>query len=190
MPRTEEQFEEIRESKKKQIMDSALELFADKGFASSSINMIAKHAGVSKGLIYNYFESKEELITIIIHNGFDEFLSVFDPNNDGVLTKQEFIYFIDETFRILRENLKFWRLYFYVMAQPEVLKLVEQKLMEVLMPLMLTLSKYFESKGLEDPMAYARFIGAVIDGVSMNYMMDPKTFPLEEIKKIIINKFI
>lgn len=190
MPRTEEQFEEIRESKKKQIMDSALEIFADKGFASSSINMIAKHARVSKGLIYNYFESKEELITTIIHNGFDEFLSVFDPNNDGVLTKEEFIFFIEETFRILRDNLQFWRLYFFVVAQPEVLKLVEKKLMEILMPLIVTMSNYYESNGHENPMAQARLFGAVIDGVSMNYMMEPETFPLEEIKKIIIDKFV
>ena len=190
MPRTEEQFKEIRESKKKQIMDSALELFAEKGFASSSINMIAKRAGVSKGLIYNYFESKEELIISIIHDGFDEFLAVFDTNNDGVLTEEEFVLFINETFKILRNNLQFWRLYFFVVAQPEVLKLVEQKLMEIVMPFITTTSLYFESKGHENPIAYARFFGAMLDGVSMNYVMDPDTFPLDEIKKIIINKFI
>ncbi|MAE08980.1 MAG: TetR family transcriptional regulator [Bacteroidetes bacterium] len=190
MPRTEEQFEEIRESKKKQIMDSALELFANKGFASTSINMIAIHAGISKGLIYNYFESKEELITTIIHNGFDEFLDIFDSNKDGVLTEEEFVFFINETFEILKNNLQFWRLYFFVVAQPDVLKLVEKKLMDIIMPLITTMSKYFEAKGFENPMAYARFFGAVLDGVTMNYMMDSETFPLEDIKKIIINKFI
>ena len=61
-PRTEEQFEEIRESKKNLIQEVALELFATRGYHSTSISMIAKEADISKGLLYNYFESKEELL--------------------------------------------------------------------------------------------------------------------------------
>jgi hypothetical protein len=33
-------------------------------------------------------------------------------------------------------------------------------------------------------------IGAMLDGISLNYIMDPKSFPLEEIKEIIINKIV
>lgn len=190
MPRTEEQFKELRENKKREIMDAALNLFAEKGFTATSINMIAKKAGISKGLIYNYFESKEELITIILNSGFDEFLSVFDKNNDGVLTDEEFIFFIEQTFEILKNNLHFWQLYFHILVQPDVLKLVESKLMEVVMPLITTMTDYFQTKGHEHPMAYARFFGAMLDGVSMNYIVDPENFPLEEVKKIIIDKFI
>ncbi|MBC8319420.1 MAG: TetR/AcrR family transcriptional regulator [Bacteroidetes bacterium] len=190
MPRTERQFKDIRELKRSQIMDSALHLFAQKGFDSTSINMIAKRAGISKGLIYNYFESKEDLITILIHNGFDKFFTEFDPNNDGVLTDLEFEHFIDKTFEVLKSNLHFWKLYFMVMAQPQVLKLVEKKLMELIIPLLTILSEYYTSKGIENPMAYARFFGAMIDGVCLNYIVDPENFPVEEIKQIIKNKFI
>lgn len=190
MPRTEEQYKELRENKRKQIMDAALNLFANKGFFDTSINMIAKEAGISKGLVYNYFENKEDLITTIIHNGFDELMSVFDKNKDGVLTKDEFIFFINETFEILKNNIHFYRLYFLVVAQPAVIKLVEKKLMDVVMPFLTTMTNYYQSKGIENPMAHARFVGATLDGVSMNYIMDPHNFPLEDIKKIIIDKFI
>lgn len=190
MPRTEEQYKEIRELKRQQIMDSALGLFAEKGFDASSINMIANRAGVSKGLMYNYFESKEDLIITIIHNGLDEFLTVFDANKDGVLTEGEFVYFIDKTFEILKENLHFWKLYFMVMAQPEVLKLVEEKIMGMLMPFLTTLAAYYRSKGYENPMAHARFFGAMLDGISLSYLVDPGSFPIDDIKKIIISKFI
>ncbi len=190
MPRTEEQFKEIREVKRNQIMDSALALFAEFGFTSTSINMIAKKTGISKGLIYNYFESKEDLINTILTDGFNEFLNVFDTNKDVLLTDEEFTFFINETFDILKTNSTFWRLYFVVMFQPDVLKLIEAEIMKVVMPLIITLESYYKSKGVENPMAYARFVGAMLDGVSMNYVMDPDTFPLDEIKKIIINKFI
>jgi len=190
MPRTEEQFKELRENKKQKIMDSALNLFAEKGFSATSINMIAKKAGISKGLMYNYFESKEELITTILNTGFDEFLSVFDSNKDGVLTDKEFVDFIEQTFEILKSNLHFWQIYFHVILQPDVIKLVESKLMEVILPMLTIMTDYFQSKGYENPMAYARFFGAMLDGVSMNYIADPEGFPLDEVKKIIINKII
>ena len=58
-PRTPQQFEEIREEKMTLIMDIALEHFANEGYHTTTINHIARHAGISKGLMYNYFESKE-----------------------------------------------------------------------------------------------------------------------------------
>jgi len=190
MPRSEEQFKEIREAKRNQIMDSALTLFAEKGFSATSINMITKRAGISKGLIYNYFDSKEELIKTILINGFNEFLIFFNTNKDGVLTEEEFVGFITQTFNILETNITFWRLYFAVIAQPEVLKLIEKELMELVMPIISILESYFKTKGVRSPMAHARLVGALLDGVSLNYIMDPENFPLEEVKKIIINKFL
>jgi AcrR family transcriptional regulator len=190
MPRTEEQFKALREQKRLHIMDTALELFAEKGFSSTSINMIATHASISKGLIYNYFESKEELIKTIIHDGFDKFLVEFDANKDGVLTKEEFEYFIDSSFEILRSSINFWKIYFMVIAQPEVMKLVEEKLMELVTPFIKILSEYFEAEGYENPLAYASLFGAMMDGVSLNFMVNPENFPLDQIKNIIKDKFI
>ena len=112
MPRTPEQFEKIRKTKRRQIMDAALELFANEGYHSTSISNIAIKAGVSKGLMYNYFESKEELIKAIIDDGLDIIQNLFDPDKDGSLTEQEFDYFVDQTFNILKKNLNYWKLYF------------------------------------------------------------------------------
>ena len=58
------------------------------------------------------------------------------------------------------------------------------------MPFINTLIKYYESKGVENPMAHARLLGAVLDGVSMNFIADAETFPLDDVKKILIDKFI
>ena len=113
-PRTAEQFKEIRKEKKEIILNSALEIFAEQGFHGASISKIAQHANISKGLIYNYFESKEDLLKEIIFNGLDEMFVFFDPNHDGKLTKDECIYFINEIFKLISENYKFWKLYFSV----------------------------------------------------------------------------
>ncbi len=190
MPRTEKQFKDIREQKIALIKETALGLFAEKGFSSTPISAIAKKAGVSKGLIYNYFTNKEDLIGKIMLEGIDEFMSVYYPKDEEPISEDMFKYFIDQTFDVLKQNLDFWKLYFLVMMQPEVMKLVENKLMEYFLPLLSALSDYFESKGFENPMAHARLLGAILDGVSLNYIIDPVSFPIDEVKKLIIDKFI
>lgn len=49
-----------------ELLDAALELFVEKGFAATRAEEVAKRAGVSKGTLYLYFQSKEELLKAVI----------------------------------------------------------------------------------------------------------------------------
>ncbi len=51
-----------KEKRKEELALIALDVFAELGFDGASINSIAQAAGVAKGTIYEYFESKEDLI--------------------------------------------------------------------------------------------------------------------------------
>lgn len=51
---------------KRDILQAALELFAEKGYHNTSMSAIADHAGVGKGTLYWYFSSKEELFQMLI----------------------------------------------------------------------------------------------------------------------------
>jgi AcrR family transcriptional regulator len=119
-PRTAKQFKEIREEKKNLIMDVALECFAKEGFHNTTITHIARKAGISKGLMYNYFESKEQLLSEIINRSMAEILCYFDPDKDGFLTEDEFELFIRKLFSIIRNKLSFWRLFYQFIMQKDV----------------------------------------------------------------------
>jgi len=54
-----------KEEKRLDIARSSIELFANKGIAQTSIDEIAKSAGVAKGTIYLYFKNKEEIVFAI-----------------------------------------------------------------------------------------------------------------------------
>ncbi len=54
------------EERKKEIMDAAEELFADRGYESTSVDDIANRLGVSHGLFYHYFDSKESVVDAIV----------------------------------------------------------------------------------------------------------------------------
>jgi AcrR family transcriptional regulator len=188
-PRTEQQFEEIREARRKEILDTAMEQFAIEGFDKTSISKIAQKAGISKGLLYNYFSGKEDLIKTIIFNGLDSLTGYIDPNHDGVLTKDELKNFIEEFFNAVQKNEHYWRLYFSLFFQPHVLKLVEKRLIVMIHTYMNMLQKYFEAKGSEDPETDAIMLGAILDGIGFHFMANTATFPVEKIKKKLINTY-
>jgi AcrR family transcriptional regulator len=83
MPRTAEQFETMREASKEVLIQAALELFARHGFEQTSVRMIARQAGVSLGLLYNYFESKEALLVTIFERGMQDVLKSFQEADTG-----------------------------------------------------------------------------------------------------------
>ena len=119
-------------------MQVALEIIAEEGFGNASISKIAKRAKISKGLMYNYFASKEELMMSIMINGFNQLVEAFDQNKDGKLTTDEMHFFIDKTFETLQSNIRFWRMYFMVLLQPAVYKIIEPQIMQALAPFMQT----------------------------------------------------
>lgn len=59
---------------KENLIDTALELFSLQGYTGTTIKDIAKKAGVTDGLIYHYFSSKEELLQAVLasHNFLEE----------------------------------------------------------------------------------------------------------------------
>lgn len=111
-----------REEKQKIIKEVALELFSEKGYAATSVNEIAKKAAISKGLLYHYFSSKEELLKII----WDDILRQFDlaKSNEKKteITDAEAEEFIDKLFELCKNNRPQWRLYYQLFFQPKVIE--------------------------------------------------------------------
>ena len=58
--------EQAESAKRRQIMDGARAIFLAQGFDATSMGEIAREAGVSKGTLYVYFDSKEVLFQAIV----------------------------------------------------------------------------------------------------------------------------
>lgn len=65
-PTRQERKENTTRIRKQQILDAALAVFSQKGFAMATTSEIAQSAGVAEGTIYNYFKSKRELFIAVI----------------------------------------------------------------------------------------------------------------------------
>ena len=119
-PRSPQQFKEMREEKMTLIMEVALEHFANEGYYRTTINHIARHARMSKGLMYNYFESKEALLKAIIHKSVNEIYKYLDLNRDGYLSEEEFEFFVRKISVLIKEKRYFWRLLMQLLMQNDV----------------------------------------------------------------------
>ena len=59
-------FRRRAEARPDEVLDAALELFMEKGFAATRVDDIAKRAGLSKGAVYLYFPSKEAVLEALV----------------------------------------------------------------------------------------------------------------------------
>jgi AcrR family transcriptional regulator len=63
---TKPRYQRRKEDRPQEITQAALEAFAEKGYAATRVEEVAKRAGVSKGLMYLYFKTKEELFKAVV----------------------------------------------------------------------------------------------------------------------------
>jgi AcrR family transcriptional regulator len=68
MGRNTERNEAAKEEQRARILSSALELFVRRGFAATRIADLAGHAGISQGLLYHYFASKDEILVALLES--------------------------------------------------------------------------------------------------------------------------
>jgi AcrR family transcriptional regulator len=67
--KNEPRFERRKDARPGEILDAALDLFVEKGFAATRLEDVAQRAGVSKGTVYLYFDGKEDLFKAVIRSG-------------------------------------------------------------------------------------------------------------------------
>ena len=114
-PKTKEQYAKIREDRREEILNTALELFARQGVTHTTMQDIARAAGISKGLIYNYFTSKEDLLHELMASFIRHLHDYFDPDGDGILTEEEMKYFIEKQVDSLKQNVAYYKFLYMLM---------------------------------------------------------------------------
>jgi AcrR family transcriptional regulator len=91
--------ERRKEARPGELLDAALALFVDKGFAATRVDEVAARAGVSKGTLFLYFPSKEDLFKAVIR---ENIASLFPTWNE------EFNSFQGSSADMLRYAMQTW----------------------------------------------------------------------------------
>jgi len=188
-PRTKDQFAEIRLKSKENIENIALELFALKGYHATSISQIAQKAGISKGLLYNYFESKEQLLDSIITKVYDEIMQIVQMSEILPADKQ-IEQMIIQTIDHLKKNISFWRLYLFLVHQSDIQKKLAKLYEKMRNDYMDYVVKLFQEMGSKNPGMEAMMLGTLFDGIGLNYVTAPEGYPIDEMSDYLIEVFV
>lgn len=88
-----------KEARPSELISAALDLFVEKGYAATRLEDVAAHAGVSKGTLYLYFDSKAALFRAVVEEGI---VPVLDQGEDSIST------FAGNTAELLKYMLRTW----------------------------------------------------------------------------------
>ncbi len=76
-------WERRKESRPSELLQAALEVFVERGFASARLDDVASRAGVSKGTLYLYFDNKEELFKAVVRRSILPLIADFRTTVDS-----------------------------------------------------------------------------------------------------------
>jgi AcrR family transcriptional regulator len=183
----------IHAERKEQIKRAALKVFAHRGIAGTKMSMIAAEAGISQGLSYRYFSSKEEIFTLLVEEALVEAQMAikYVPHLPGTPIEQIRIF----TKRMLDESHKH---YFLLIQQAQTSdevpikakQIIEQDqfspkdTIDILVPIFIKgqqLGEFCEG----DPHKLLYLYFSVIKGLMLQYMQTSEDYWLHEVDNLI-----
>ena len=85
-------FERADAARRDKVLQTGIDEFSAKGFENANINVIAKNAGISIGLMYKYFETKEDLFILCLEEAIKELHQIIEDvltSDDKILVRAE-----------------------------------------------------------------------------------------------------
>ena len=117
MPRNAEKNEEVRECRKKQILDAALNVYIRYGYHAADMDFIAKEAKLAKGLMYYYYKTKnelfKELLTLMFNEGYTLSNAILE-NLKGLNPVEQLMMYTYKMFLANRDNPRMMQFYMRV----------------------------------------------------------------------------
>lgn len=172
------------------IEQAALELFAHKGYGNTSIALIAKEAGISKGLLYNYYTSKDHLLKSILTKAMDsgdhllnlEMLSAYEP-------KEIIEMLVKGAIELYKTNPAYWKLMTSMVFQDEIIKEVGDIMIEKSRVGLAMMVPVFKKLKYPDPKAHAILFGVALDGIFLQTFSLNNEYNMEEMMDYVIKVF-
>lgn len=92
--------------RRNELMDVAFEIFLEKGFEKTTINDIVNKVGVAQGLFYYYFNSKQEMLDVVLDRHIKNHMKLLKKiaNNNQVNFQNRFQVFVDTFFGYGEKN--------------------------------------------------------------------------------------
>ncbi len=191
-PKSTEEFALVRENTRARLLQAAVKVFAANGYHASSMARIAKEANVAKGLTYHYFESKEALLVALVEMRLQEWLPLVEGLESIQNPKERLRFLVDFVLGELVEHTEKLRFYNSLYLNTDGVRAIEQgmtKYQDQFERLFRAERKQYSDLGFSDPYMDATFLRSLLQGICLEYMLGPKEYPLEQMKKRLLSRY-
>jgi AcrR family transcriptional regulator len=178
---------DVSEARKDQILDAASEVFAEKGVHETRMDDIVEKSGLSKGSLYWYFKSKDEIVLHIFERIFSrEFEELENMVDSSESAAERLIHFADRTSDDVKRMLRLIPLAYEFMGWAfrkkyvqEAFKLYINKFMDILVPV---IQQGIDSGEFRDinPQSTAITLGAIFEGTLLLWVYDNTLVDIEK----------
>lgn len=192
MPRTPAENDRIRRATTEQILKTALSLFCEKGYHSTSIEDVAKHAQISKGLLYHYFKGKEEVLAALVDVRVNDVLEVMDFAITKPTPVAQIRHIAEGALEDVRRQPDVFRFYLNLFTQPKLDPVVakySQKLKDEQARQFEVQTEMFKKLGVEHPRQRSLYFSSTLQGIMLLFSTYPDRFPLDAVKTQLIAEF-
>lgn len=170
-----------------QILTAATAVFARQGFHNARMDDIVAESGLSKGALYWYFKSKDDIISAILVNLFErELADLQNLVTKGESASERILEFarnsiedMKRMMRILPITYEFYALAFRNKKVSQTLRKYLRNYMRILPPIIQQGIQDREFRSV-DPKETAIALGAVIEGTTLLWIFDRETIDLEK----------
>jgi len=186
-----------KEQYRLEILQAAEQVFARQGFHKTTMEEVADECGWSKGTLYLYFKSKEDLFFSVIIHKMDKFASTLKDAMGAVQNLEQLIgALVNAQFQFFIENNEFFQL--AISEQGKVMQdsdsgmregLIEKQQQHVIMASH-ALKKHLPENSPIKPDTLARSILGAINIHTLTWLLQPDTINPEELKQEIIQLFL
>lgn len=188
-PRTAIQFEELRSKSREKIILAAMKLFALKTFRNTTVADISKEAGISKGLIYNYFETKEDILKGIIEYLFQIGDKIMQESLSYLNPKDELRSMIDQIFQFLEQQSDISRMMIPLAMEMGSFNYINDVMERKMENYLGKLIEIMAALGFADAEMEAWSLGVLFDGISLDYAVLGKQFPAERLQHYLYKRY-
>lgn len=178
---------------KDKIRAAAIEVFIEKGFHKASIDDVAKKAGISKGLLYNYFKGKTDLLAELVHIRKEEIVQVMEEAVGQASPKEQLHYIAEHALRNVQQQPHVYRFYLHLQTHPEadeVVSAYSQTLKDEMARQAEVQAEIFRKLNAARPEMESLQFSTLLHGIMLMYSTYPDQIPLEELKRDLVTDFI
>ena len=188
-PRTTAQFEAIREKSREKIILAAMELFSRQTYHNTSVADISKQAGVSKGLIYNYFTTKEDILNGILDYQFAIGDQMVAETRAAGTAREELRHLIGQVFRFLHQQALISRMLIPLAMEMGKFDFINEVIDRKMRDYLGLLVQIFKEMQYPDPEMEAWTLGVLFDGISLDYNVMGDRMPLDRMEQYLYKKY-